>query len=93
MESVVEKANWDVVVDKINSRIGKEVIMRDHDRYAIVTKCLIKVRNLKPIMIEALAALHVAESYIELGLRKIIMKGDRFQVMNAVKFTSQNLSR
>lgn len=67
--------------------------MRNPNSLVIATRSQTKLENLKPVAVEALAAFQAIEFSIELGLQHIILKENALQVVTALNFSSQNLSR
>jgi hypothetical protein len=63
------------------------VFVWDYEGNVLAATSFTKVKILEPIVVEALATLHTTKFNGDLGLHKIILKGDTLHVVNVVKFT------
>lgn len=50
-----------MTVDKINGQMRLRAMIQDHKGDVIATKSLTKLKNFKPVAVEALGALHAAK--------------------------------
>ncbi|XP_042939476.1 uncharacterized protein LOC122274506 [Carya illinoinensis] len=84
------KLNWDAALDRIQSRIGIGVVVRDYEGRILATmrknKCLFP----DPLLAEAYGTLQATTFGLELGLRKIILQGDSLQITQALKKKDAN---
>jgi hypothetical protein len=79
-----------VTVDKINGQMRLRAMIQDHKRDVIATKSLTKLKNFKPVAVEALGALHAAKFCRDLSLRKIISEDDELKIVNTLNSNKQN---
>ncbi|XP_042980188.1 uncharacterized protein LOC122310339 [Carya illinoinensis] len=80
----VLKANWDAAVDKINSRMGLGVVIRDSKGLSIATLWACKAMHPDPILGEVAATLRAISLYADLGLTHIVLEGDSLGVVKVV---------
>jgi hypothetical protein len=81
----VYKVNWDAAIDSINKCMGVSAIVRDYQGIVIAARSYTLGFISKPVVAEAIAALHVVEFSRDLGIPHLILEGDSLQVVNAVQ--------
>lgn len=84
------KVNWDVVLDKYKIKMGIYVIIIDGMDTVLATLSQPKDYIITPDIVEATAAQMVALFNRELRFYKVVLEGDIFQIVQALKYDERN---
>ncbi|KAF5454650.1 hypothetical protein F2P56_024298 [Juglans regia] len=79
------KANWDAAIDKVNSRVGIGIIVRNSEGAVMASLCSSMDLVPDPLLGEAIAARRASSFCTDLGLQHIILKGDSLLVVKAIE--------
>ncbi|KAF5481987.1 hypothetical protein F2P56_002592 [Juglans regia] len=86
------KINWDATIDKMKCKVGIRIIVRDHSGLVVASSRLNISLYPEPFLAEAIGALEASRLGNHLGLTKIILEGDSFQVIQAINGKGKNWS-
>ncbi|KAF5471101.1 hypothetical protein F2P56_011568 [Juglans regia] len=88
----VYKANWDASIDRVHSRMGVGVVIRNWE--GRVTATLKSSRSIFPDakLAEAMAALRAVLLCKQLGISRVLLEGDALNVVNDINLETKDWS-
>ncbi|XP_041025440.1 uncharacterized protein LOC121265838 [Juglans microcarpa x Juglans regia] len=86
------KANWDAAIDKINSRVGIGVIVRNSEGAVMASLCSSMDLFPDPLLGEAIATRRDSSFCVDLGFQHVILEGDSLLVVKAIQIKEDSWS-
>lgn len=78
------KANQVAIIDEVGKKMGKGIVIRNHEREIMVVVSLHKKIKSKPILAECMTLWRAMELCMELNTRNVIFEGDAQVLVKAL---------